>query len=228
MRKVPIVSVLFLFILAQSAFAQWGQGSQGPRFRGDFKPVVGAWSEYQVKAPGMTPYKMKMAIVAKEGNAFWYETVTDGQGGRSVMKMLVSGDPNDQKSVKRMIMKHGKEPAMEMPAMGGQKQAKGQDPKVKTVDKGMEKVTVPAGTFMARHIQYQYDKEEVDSWVAEKVSPYGLVKSTGKDFEMQLTGYGTGAKTQITETPKKFDMPRMPAGMPKGMMPPGVDIPDGK
>ncbi len=101
MRKVPIVSVLFLFILAQSAFAQWGQGSQGPRFRGDFKPVVGAWSEYQVKAPGMTPYMMKVAIVGKEGNSYWYESVTEGPGGRSVMKMLVSGDPNEQARASR-------------------------------------------------------------------------------------------------------------------------------
>lgn len=226
MRKVLALSIVFLFTLTQAAFAQWGPGQQGPKFRGDFKPVVGAWSEYQVKAPGTTPYKMKMAIVAKEGNAFWYETVTDGQGGRSVMKMLVSGDPNDQKSVKRMIMKHGQEPAMEMPVMGGQQQAGGKDPGGKMVDKGMEKVTVPAGTFTARHFQYQYDKEVVDSWIAEKVSPYGLVKSTGKNFEMQLVGYGKGAKTQITEKPQKFQMPRMPAGMPKGMMPPGMDMPE--
>lgn len=226
MRKVLISSVALVFLLSQTAFAQWGQGQQGPKFRGDFKPVVGAWSEYQVKAPGTTPYKMKMAIVGKEGNAFWYETVTEGQGGRSVMKMLVSGDPNDQKSVRRMIMKQGTQPAMEMPVMGGTQRAGSQDPKGKVVDKGMERVTVPAGTFTARHFQYQFDKEVMDSWIAEKVSPYGLVRSTGKDFEMQLVGYGTGAKTQITETPKKFQMPKMPTGMPKGMMPPDMNTLD--
>jgi hypothetical protein len=32
---------------------------------------------------------------------------------------------------------------------------------------------------------------------------------------MVLTGYGTGAKTLITETPVKFEMPQMPGGMPK-------------
>ena len=225
MRKVLALSIMMLAIIALPASAQWGAGQKGPQFRGDFKPVVGAWAEYQVKAQGMAPYRMKMAVVAKEGNAFWYETVTDGPGGRSIMKMLVSGDPSDQTSVKRMIMKHGSEPAMEMPVMGGQQQAGVQDPKVKMVDKGMEKVTVPAGTFTARRLQYQVEKDVVDSWVAEKVSPYGLVKSAGRDFEMQLTGYGTGAKTGITETPKKFQMPKMPAGMPKGMMPPGMEMP---
>jgi hypothetical protein len=34
-------------------------------------------------------------------------------------------------------------------------------------------------------------------------------------------GYGTGAKSLITETPKKFQMPKMPQGFPQGM-PPGM------
>ncbi len=226
MKKVLAFSIVLLFVIAQSAYAQWGSGQKGPTFRGVFKPVVGAWSEYQVKAPGTAPYKMKMAVVGKEGPAFWYETVTDAPSGRGIMKMLVSGDPNDQKSVKRMIMKQGKEPAIEMPVMGGKQPSGAQEPKGKMVDKGMEKVTVPAGTFTARHYQYIFEKDVMDSWIAEKVSPYGLVKSKGKDFEMQLTGYGTGAKTGITETPQKFQMPKMPAGMPKGMMPPGMDMPE--
>lgn len=33
---------------------------------------------------------------------------------------------------------------------------------------------------------------------------------------MTLIAHGSGAQTQITETPKKFDMPKMPRGMPKG------------
>jgi hypothetical protein len=34
---------------------------------------------------------------------------------------------------------------------------------------------------------------------------------------MVLIGAGTGAKSLITETPKKFDMPMMPQGMMPGM-----------
>ena len=51
------------------------------------------------------------------------------------------------------------------------------------------------------------------------VSPYGTVKIQSKDFEMALIGYGTGAKTLITETPKKFEMPKMPRGNPKARKP---------
>jgi hypothetical protein len=37
-----------------------------------------------------------------------------------------------------------------------------------------------------------------------------MVKSVSQDLEMVLVGYGTGAKTLITETPQKFEMPQIP------------------
>jgi hypothetical protein len=49
-----------------------------------------------------------------------------------------------------------------------------------------------------------------------------MIKSSAKDLTMVLVGYGNGAKTAITETPKKIQMPKMPAGMPQGMMPQGM------
>lgn len=226
MKKILALSIAVICLAASPAFAGFGgMGKGGPAIRGDFKPVVGAWAEYEMKGMEGTPSKMKMGIVAKEGNGYWYETVSTTAHGKSVMKMLVSGDPNDQMNVKRMIMKQGNEQAIEMPVMKpGQQPSKTVDAKGKVVDKGMEKVTVPAGTYMARHYQYQYEKEVVDSWISEKLPPYGLVKSSSKNFEMVLVGSGTGAKTLITETPKKFEMPKMPAGMPKGMMPPGMPM----
>jgi hypothetical protein len=77
------------------------------------------------------------------------------------------------------------------------------------IDKGTETIKVPAGTFTTRHMQYQ-NGEVVDSWIYKDISPYGMIKSVSKDLEMVLLGYGTGAKTLITETPQKFEMPQMP------------------
>jgi len=226
MRKVLAFTVAFVFIFTQAASAQWGGKGPGPKLRGDFKPVVGAWAEYQIKGGGQPPSKMRIAVVGKEGSSYWYENTTEGQGGKTIMKMLVSGDPSDQTAVKRMIMKHGTDQALEMPVgKTGSQGAKNFEAKGKIIDKGMETITVPAGTFTAKHMQYVYEKEVVDSWVSEKIPPYCLVKSSAKDFEMVLAGSGTGAKTGITETPKKFQMPKMPAGMPKGMMPPGMGAP---
>lgn len=214
MKKTLAITVMFVFIIASGAYAQFGgRGQQGPKFYGDFKPVVGSWAEYQMKAQGEAPMKMKIAVVGKEGSSYWYETVMQ-VGQRMVTKMLVSGNPSDQQNLRKMIVKSGSEQAMEMPVMGmGRQPAKAQKPAGKAIDKGVETVTVPAGTFSARHMQYQEGANVVDAWVSEKVPPYGLVKSKAKDFEMVLTGTGTGARSLITETPKKFAMPMMPQGM---------------
>jgi hypothetical protein len=159
---------------------------------------------------------MKVAIVDKEGDSYWYETVMEGgREKRTIMKMLVSGNPEDQKNIKRMIIKQGNEPAMEMPVQMMQQSSKSQAPSGKVIDKGTETIKVPAGTFKTQHSQYQDAEGVVDTWMYKVVSPYGMIKSVSKDTEMVLLGYGTGAKTQITETPQKFEMPQMPQ-IPEG------------
>jgi hypothetical protein len=218
MSKKIVLSVLVLLaiFMASAAFAQFGKGA-GPQFYSEFKPVVGGWSEYQMTTKGEPPTKMKIAIVGKEGDAYWYETIFDGkQEGKMISKMLVSGNPGDKKNVKRMIFKSGNDPAMEMPVQMMQRGSQPQGPTGKTVDKGTETIKVPAGTVACQHMQYQDGERVVDSWVAKDVSPYGMVKSQSDKFEMVLLGYGTGAKTLITETPETFKMPKMPRGMPKG------------
>ncbi len=213
---IGIGAVFLALLLASSAQAQLGR-SAAPRFYTEFKPVVGGWAEYQMTTKGEAPTKMKMAIVGKEGDDYWYETVFEvKQEGKMISKMLVSGNPGDTKNVKRMIFKSGNEPAMEMPVGMMQRGAQqAPESKGKTVDKGPENVKVPAGTFTCQHVQYQDGNIVVDSWVAKNVSPYGMVKSQSDKFEMVLLGFGTGAKTLITETPQTFDMPKMPRGMPK-------------
>ncbi|MCL2669584.1 MAG: hypothetical protein FWE89_02760 [Syntrophaceae bacterium] len=213
MKKWSIlVAVLLISWLAQPSFAQMGGGAAAPKFYGDFRPVVGAWAEYQVTTSGEA-MKMKIAVVGKEGNDYWYETVVDAKpDGLVISKMLVSGSPDVSGSVKRMIIKQGREQAMEMPVQMLQTSAgagKGET-KGKIVEKGTESVKVPAGTFKAQRLQYQDGQAVVDTWVQKDVPPYGLVKSVSKETEMVLLGYGTGAKTQITETPQKFEIPQMP------------------
>ena len=210
MRKIVfVISVLSILYLVQFAYAQFGKGAD-PKFYSDFRPAVGGWSEYQMTGKGEQPSKMKIAIVGKEGDAYWYETVMETKReGRVISKMLVSGNPEDQKNIKRMIVKMGNEPAMEMPVQMMQG-SKDQGQKGKIVDKGTESIKVPAGTFTTQHMQYQDGETVVDTWVYKDASPYGMVKSQSKDFEMVLLGYGTGAKTLITETPQKFEMPQMP------------------
>ena len=216
MKKIVcIISIFLSLFFINLAYAQFGKTS-GPSFHGEFKPVVGGWSEYQMTTKGNPSTKMKVAVVGKEGDAYWYETVMEGgREGRTIMKMLVSGNPEDQKNVKRMIVKQGNEPAMEMPVQMMQQSSKGQGQLGKVVDKGAETIKVPAGTFKTQHMQYQDAEGVVDTWGYKDVSPYGMIKSQSNDMEMVLTAYGTGAKTLITETPQKFEMPQMPQ-IPEG------------
>jgi hypothetical protein len=215
MKKMAcVVSIVLTLVFFQLAQAQMGKGA-GPKFYSDFKPVVGGWSEYQMTTKSEGATTMKIAIVGKEGDAYWYETVMEGgRQGKSIVKMLVSGDPADTNNVKRMIVKTGNEPAMEMPVEMMQQSSKGQEQKGKIIDKGTETIKVPAGSFKTQHMQYQ-DVETVDTWIYKDVSPYGLIRSQSKDMEMVLLGYGTGAKTLITETPQKFEMPQMPERRPR-------------
>ena len=204
-----VSSLMVSLFLAGLAEAQFGKAA-GPKFYSDFKPVVGGWSEYQVTSKGESPSKMKISVVGKEGDAYWYEMVMETKKeGRTISKMLVSGDPEDAQNIKRFIVKAGNEPAMEMPVQMMQA-SKSQGQKGRVTDKGTETIKVPAGSFATQHMQYQDGETVGDTWVNKEVSPYGLVRSQAKDFEMVLVGYGRGAQTLITETPQKFEMPQMP------------------
>ena len=74
---------------------------------------------------------------------------------------------------------------------------------------GTESITTPAGTFSCEHYQDTAEGAAVDIWVTGQVSPYGLVKMTSNGTTMTLTKVITGAKSQITETPQKLEMPGM-------------------
>lgn len=216
LKKLLIATAMLLCAQPLSVFAQAPEMDM-PRFYSEFKPVVGGWAEYQLQSKSNRPMMMKIGVVGKEGNAYWYESAMNLPGqGNMISKMLVSGDPEDQKNIKRMIVKAGSEPAMEMPVMmmQGMHGKKAGRAKGKFTNKGTETISTPAGSFKTEHLQYEGENGlVVDTWIAKDVSPYGLVKSKGKDFEMTLLKNGMGAKTQITETPRKIDMP---AGMMGG------------
>jgi hypothetical protein len=211
MKKVVFLFLISLsFPLLNIAEAQSGK-TGGPRFFTEFKPVVGGWSEYQMILRDGSTMKLKIAIVGKEGDAYWFENMTEGgREGRVITKILVSGDPKDTKHIKRFIVKTGNEPAMEIPSqmMGQAPQA--EESKGKMIEKGTEAIKVPAGAFTTQHLQYQEGDSLNDIWVHKDIPPYGVVKSKSKDAEMVLLGYGAGATTQIKETPQKFQMPQMP------------------
>ncbi|HVB58643.1 MAG TPA: hypothetical protein VNE63_19740 [Candidatus Acidoferrales bacterium] len=161
---------------------------------------------------------MEINVVGKESvggkDGYWFETtMTNPQMGDIIMKVFTVPDGANT-STTRMIMQMGNRPPMEMPMqmnrMNNQKQPA--DIRSEAEDVGSESVTTPAGTFTCEH--YRMKDGSGDTWLSEKVSPYGLVKHQGKDSTMVLTKVVTDAKDKITGTPQPFNPMMMGMGGP--------------
>ena len=75
-----------------------------------------------------------------------------------------------------------------------------------------ETIKVAAGKFECHRITYidTSGNERMDIWVTEDIPVTGVVKLKSSETEMELLKYGwKGAKTVITEKPKKFSIKEM-------------------
>lgn len=180
-------------------------------------PEVGRWAEYKALYNGKDPYTVRYAVIGSEkrdgADLKWVELRMVGQDTAKTFtyQVLVPGSPAEMAKVQEIIMKAGDKPAMKMNGMMVN-MIRGQLEKQNFLGDvckevslvGTEKVTVPAGRFQAKH--YHSAKYGSDSWVASSV-PFALVKSVGKNYQMELAVQGRGAKSSITEQPQ--EMPGM-------------------
>jgi hypothetical protein len=196
-----------ILLLAMAANAQMGHASP-PRISGVWNPVVGSGAAYEVDTKG-DKTEMEIVIVGKESvtgkDAYWYEMSFNSarSGGQMVTKTLMVIDGADTQ-VTRMIMQMPGRPPMEMSTqmMHQDRSRQPADIRSDAEDLGSESVTVPAGTFTCEH--YRSKKDSADTWISEKVSPYGMVKHQSTDTTMVLTKVITNAKDKITGTPVPF------------------------
>src|SRR5437870_5628537 len=186
--------------------------------------TVGQWASYDAtgsKGGG----KVRFAIVGSERRGdttlYWFEISGAGTGQSGVVQILVPGFDADVSGIRGMIVKTQGHPAMRMPeqmaAMMGQET--GQNTPVLDIARrcghakvvGWETVKTPGGETRALHLQ----DADGEAWLARDV-PFGIVKASGKNGELMLTGKGTDAKSSITEKPQ--EMPGMM--LPKPWQPP--------
>lgn len=212
-----------------------------PRLFGSFDPQLGVWSEYAIfeKTTGIRSV-MRMAIVGQEDGSYWYEVINEEGGSRNIVKMLVTGDPNDSDNIKRLILKTGDQPAQEMPrdfvVMGRRMashmfESRSGVPAVPTTALKFEKlgkgrVTVPAGDFeiTKRRIVDETGKEYGSYKFSPDIRPFGVISSDTETATMVLLAHGSGAESMITEEISSMTKPpgmpgRMPRGLPPGMPP---------
>ena len=193
-----------------------------PKLYAEFKtPEVGTWVKYQLlDAKTKAESILRLSIVGKEkikgeGDFYWYEIeqTTLKTGDVYVIKMLISGNPQEPGVVKRMIYKSGKDPANELPQafvslmnQPPKKEAKPSEAKPKEL--GTEKIKTKVKTFSCMHTQDNPEgKQPTDTWISDEVPLFGIVKSTSGSRTLELMEFGTGAVTAIKEAPKLLEMP---------------------
>ncbi len=191
-------------------------------------PKIGDWAELTTEGTSSSkqPSVSRVAFVGKEERngreLYRLQMISTAKGQRQVMQMLTPWDmsllSDKQDYDNEVVIKMGDNPAMVMP-IKADKNKKGMFDlrescgEIKYV--GDETVSVPAGSFKARH----YTGPDGDSWVSPDVPGWHMVKMVTKEGRtMTLTAVGTGAKNEITEKP--MDMKAMmsnPEAMKKMM-----------
>ncbi|MFY9752854.1 MAG: hypothetical protein WAJ92_09450 [Candidatus Acidiferrales bacterium] len=214
------VAGLFCLALASLSSAQMGMHGGPPTLQGVFRPVVGQGAQYNVTSSDGKIRSMEIAVVGKESvggvDAYWFEVALAGDErmpGEMVIKSLTAVQSGDT-TVSRMILQMAGRPPMEMPAQMLERNPHKQSADIRqsAEDVGSETVTVPAGTFQCEH--YKMKDGSGDTWISEKVSPWGMVKYQGKESSMVLTKSITDAQDKITGTPVPFN-PMGMAGPPR-------------
>lgn len=198
--------------------------SESVRLLGTFAPKTGAWSEYALfnKTTGKKTV-MRMSIVGVAGDSYWHEMIIKEEEGSNIVKMMVTGDPNEPENIKRIIVKSGTNKAQEMDResvkkirMVASRMFEGQsgipaslDVDLKDKETGEGVVTVPAGTFEVSLHQIMDTTGTVYAKYksSQVIRPFGIVSSDTESTSMVLVGYGDGAESFITEEPAMMSQP---------------------
>ncbi len=218
MKNLKILATIGFLALAMASASVAQMGTmRGPQPRGLFNPIVGSGAQYEIQTD-KGKLVMEINVVGKESvggkDGYWFETtMTNPQMGGIVMKVLTVPDGANTAAT-RMIMQMGNHPPMEMPVQMNRMNNQHQPADIlsEAEDVGSESVTTPAGTFTCEH--YRMKDGSGDTWLSQKVSPYGLVKHQGKDSTMVLTKVVTDAKDKISGTPQPFNPMMMGMGGP--------------
>ena len=149
-----------------------------------------------------------------EGDNVWIELIMNkGKKAKdaAIYQVLVPAFPFRVEEVQEIVFKAGESKAtkagpMMMRMIGSGLQKSGglrvADMCEKVTLIGNERTTVQGGTFSTRHYKYDQGTDPYETWVSAEV-PFGLVKFTGRRYDLQLNRSGKDAKSSITETPEE-------------------------
>ena len=139
-----------------------------------------------------------------QGRQWWKVKFTDDEGRTTILEGLL--DPAQKKFVRMRAKfpddKEGNEMPMDEQSYYNPPQHLSKE-SVEGATKGVESVSVPAGSFHAKHVVFAGMGGTSEWWLADKV-PGGTVKQLQKNpksdedrFEMELQAYGSDAKSEL-------------------------------
>lgn len=211
------LSLLGLAMAAVSAAGLSAQERESPCPYVYPAPEVGQYAEVQFTNVENGTMTIRFSVVGEEPvkgrKHYWVEvaTIPPAVGEPVIAKMLVPYYPFEYSDVKSYIVQMPGQPPRKAPQQMIDLMAAdtGPGPSWKehcanAEDLGIERVTVPAGSFQTRHFRAKgEDKGEI--WIGNV--PFGMVKLTQADGSMELLSYGSDAKTAITQKPVEMDQP---------------------
>ncbi len=135
-----------------------------------------------------------------QGRQWWKVKFTDDESKTTVLEGLL--DPKQQKFVRMRARFPDDKEGNELQSYYHPAQKLSKD-SVEGATKGIESVTVPAGSFRARHVVFGGVGGKSEWWLDEKV-PGGTVKQLSKNprsdddqWQMELTAYGNDARSEL-------------------------------
>jgi len=171
-------------------------------------PEVGEYADMRFSSLEQGSIIIRFAIVGLEQvegeTYYWMEVVSapPAVGGTVIAQMLIPYYPFEQRDIKGYIVQVPGQPPRRMPQqmidMMRADPAPGPswgDQCAAATELGSEEVTVPAGTFRARHFRGA-GEDAGDVWIADV--PFGMVKLVQPNGTMELVRYGTDAESLLS------------------------------
>ena len=169
---------------------------------GAWRPVVGAWVEYEVRQQGHAPALVRLSVLppALPAGRFWVEIAAGSPESVPVAaRLLVHGPPTHPENVERTLLYIAGQSVLELPLdeTDGSFQPLPKGLGGLSIKKlGHEQVKVRGGTFEAQRLQVTREQQRAVLWRADSVPLLGLVKSSDARSTTELIGLGlTGAHT---------------------------------
>lgn len=195
------------------------QGAGGPCPNVYPEPQVGHFADVVFSNAQDERMPIRFAVVGEEKvdgvTHYWIEVISvpPAVGAQVIVQMLLPFYPFENSDIAGYIVKVPGQPAQRVPvemlaALGDTDPGPGWEDQCATaVDLGVERITVPAGAFDARHYRAGGDTP-TDVWLAD--IPFGMVKLFQPGGRMELESYGADAKSSITEKPIDVEIPPGP------------------